>query len=128
MVYLTFVGHAGVKSVVQPVTFEVDLMGHRVQERIFRQVVPVELSGQVRVVHVVDLRYARQRGLGGRGRVQLDNYWLSVFVQHDRYFFRVLQKKSKTYYRYTVMYTAHGRVSRPSSVTVVRYYNYNNNN
>lgn len=75
--------HARVETIVQSVAFEFDILGHRVQERIFRQVVTVQFPGQVRIVHVVDLRYACQRGFSGRGYVQLDRYRFPILVHVD---------------------------------------------
>lgn len=54
-------GHTCVKSVVEPITFEIDVFGHTAVERIVAQVVAVQFSRQVWIPYVIDLRYSRQR-------------------------------------------------------------------
>lgn len=58
--------HAGVESVVQAVTLEVDILGYAVVERVVAEVVAVQLARQIRVPYVVDLRDPGQSVAGGR--------------------------------------------------------------
>ena len=61
---LTFMRNARVEAVVKSVALEIDLFGNGVVERIVGQVVSVELAGQIRIVHVIDLRNSSQVLLG----------------------------------------------------------------
>lgn len=79
--HLTFVRNASVESVVQPVAFEVDVLGYAVVERVVAEVVAVQLPRKIRVPDVIDLWYpgehvaGRRVRLGGRrrrGRARLE--------------------------------------------------------
>lgn len=45
---------------MEPVAFEVDVLGYAVVERVIAQIVAVQLAGQIRVPDVVDLRDTRE--------------------------------------------------------------------
>lgn len=59
---------------MQPVAFEVDVLGYAVVERVVAEVVAVQLPRKIRVPDVIDLRYpgehvaGRRVRLGGRRR------------------------------------------------------------
>ena len=61
--------HARVKSIVEAVAFEVDVLGYAVVERVIAQVVAVQLAGQIRVPDVVDLRDTCEDVAAGRVRL-----------------------------------------------------------
>lgn len=53
LLYLTLVDNAGVETVVQPVALEVYVFGNPFIERIVRQVIAVQLLGQIGIPNVV---------------------------------------------------------------------------
>lgn len=66
MRYLAFVRNARVETVVQPIALEVDFVRYPIVERIVGQVVAVQFSRQIRIVHIIDLGDPREQGLCGR--------------------------------------------------------------
>lgn len=67
--HLAFVRHARVKSIMEAVAFEVDVLRYAVVERVIAEIVAVQLAGQIRVPDVVDLRDACEDVAAGRVRL-----------------------------------------------------------
>ena len=57
LAYLALVRYTGVESIMQSITFEVDVIRDPIVERVVCEVVSVQLSWQVGVKYVVNLRY-----------------------------------------------------------------------
>jgi hypothetical protein len=62
--YLALMRDAGVETVVEPIALEVDIVRHTIIEGIIGEVIAVQFSRQIGVMHVVDLGDPRERGLG----------------------------------------------------------------
>lgn len=70
--------NAGIEAIVQTVAFEVDIFGYPFIERVVGQVVAVEFLWEIRIPDVVDLRVARE---GGLGRVAICTRFGRVFLK-----------------------------------------------